>query len=275
VTGGMEAFTMVGQLSSVVSVEGRVPSVAAARSERAGLFSPAVLACNTFPGTQTHSAKGLLGFGVFAGTLAVVLQDKVRRRRQRSCRVVRAAGPGEEDVFELMSVGLKSLLGVKENKMEAQLQRACQVADDFNKCIADTEVKLKVTEDELSKVKMQRDAARNELDKAAKQLAEVKGKMSKLATAKMDAQKFEEELKNKKTKISSLETQVAEASSVASAKESELKDEKATCSAAETELANLKQQLATAQEELKKKKAAPKAAPKKEAAPKKAAAPKK
>jgi len=127
--------------------------------------------------TERVGPEGLLrGTGMAAAILMVALRSKGSRRKCRR-HAMHAADDDEADV--LMRAGLRNLLGVEDNKLAQKLQVACQLADDNETCLKDSEVKTQVAEEELTLMVSERDTLQTTLTATIQQLEEANQQWSK------------------------------------------------------------------------------------------------
>jgi len=110
---------------------------------------------------------------VFGSVLLVAIATHRRggpiRHGHRQRVLLTAKGGYTDDADMLMKAGLRNLLGVEENRMAQKLQAACKASEDMKRCMADSEVKVNLTMQELAKAQKDNNKLRKQLAAAMRQ----------------------------------------------------------------------------------------------------------
>jgi len=110
---------------------------------------------------------------VFGSVLLVAIAAHRRggsiRHGHRQRVLLTAKGGYTDDVDMLMKAGLRNLLGVEENRMPQKLQAACKASEDMKRSMADGEVKVNLTMQELAKAQKDNNKLRKQLAAAMRQ----------------------------------------------------------------------------------------------------------
>jgi len=110
---------------------------------------------------------------VFGSVLLVAIATHRRggpiRHGHRQRVLLTAKGGYTDDADMLMKAGLRNLLGVEENRMAQKLQAACKASEDMKRCMADSEVKVNLTMEELVRTQKDNNQLRKQLASALRQ----------------------------------------------------------------------------------------------------------
>merc|ERR1712129_37281 len=106
-----------------------------------------------------------------------------------------------DDVDMQMKAGLRNLLGLEENRMAKQLQAAREVSADMKRCLADTELEMKLTMEELAKSQSEKMALAEENNKLQEQLVAAMKEIASENESTSVAESLEAELASVKAEL--------------------------------------------------------------------------
>jgi len=175
------------------------------------------------------------------------------RHGHRQRVLLTAKGGYTDDADMLMKAGLRNLLGVEDNMMAQKLQAACKASDDMKRCMADSELKVNLTMEELAKNQKENNKLRTQLASAIRQGEECDINSAwALAEAVSETEKVQTEQKTSalEFELAVTKADLAAATEAAATAESALvveMAELATAKKAAAGLAMAKEALATAE----------------------------
>lgn len=186
---------------------------------------------------------GLLGGTGIAAAIVMASRGK-RSRRPRRQHALHAVSDDDKEADLLMKAGLRNLLGVEDNKLAQKLQAACQVAEDKESCLKDSEIKVQVAEDEFEQVGKERDTLQTDLDAMKQELETVTSQYLKEKQIEERVQGLQKDLKEAESKLSSLEESLQIENKHVSKIESDFSEQRARRTKVELEMEDVKRELA-------------------------------